>query len=85
MPDELDRIDQDQIFRDSDAPLLVVDDSLVIRAVNPRYLEVTARDRDELIGKPVFRGLPRQPGRPARDGRRQPQHLLRGGLPPRPP
>ena len=36
MPDELDRIDQDQIFRDSDAPLLVVDDSLVIRAVNPR-------------------------------------------------
>lgn len=68
MPDELDRIDQDQIFRDSDAPLLVVDDSLVIRAVNPRYLEVTARDRDELIGKPVFEAFPDNPDDPHATG-----------------
>ncbi|MFF3917107.1 PP2C family protein-serine/threonine phosphatase [Streptomyces sp. NPDC001852] len=46
---------------------LVLDRELVIRYVNPAYLQITGRTRDELIGRYFFDALPENPGAPAGD------------------
>ena len=51
-------------FQASDAPLLVVDTDLVIRDVNPAYLEVTARTSGELLGISMFEAFPANPDDP---------------------
>jgi len=53
-----------ETFQASDAPLLVVDTDLVIRDVNPAYLEVTARMYDELVGISMFEAFPDNPAAP---------------------
>ena len=68
MPHELERLNRNEIFVDTDTPLLAVDGSLVIRAANPRYLETTGRDRDQLIGTPLFEAFPANPEDPHATG-----------------
>jgi PAS domain S-box-containing protein len=46
------------------SPYLVLDADLVIRYVNPAYVQATGRTRDELIGKYFFDALPESPGTP---------------------
>ncbi|MFF4757030.1 PP2C family protein-serine/threonine phosphatase [Streptomyces sp. NPDC001292] len=46
------------------SPYLVLDMDLVIRYVNPAYLQITGRTREELIGKYFFDALPENPGAP---------------------
>ncbi|MGW2646405.1 PP2C family protein-serine/threonine phosphatase [Streptomyces sp. NPDC001393] len=46
---------------------LVLDRDLVIRYVNPAYLQITGRTRDELIGRYFFDALPENPGAPESD------------------
>ncbi len=53
-----------ETFQASDAPLLVVDTDLVIRDVNPAYLEATARTYDELLGTPLLEAFPDNPDDP---------------------
>ena len=60
--------DRAEAFSASDAPLLVVDTSLVIRDVNPAYLRVTDRAEEELLGTPMFEAFPDNPGDPQADG-----------------
>lgn len=60
-------LDRDPLFRSTDAAYLVVDTELVIRAVNPAYLRVTARTPDDLLGRPVFEALPDDPDDPEAD------------------
>jgi len=55
------KYDRAETFQASDAPLLVVDTDLMIRDVNPAYLEVTARTDDELLGIPMFEAFPDNP------------------------
>jgi ANTAR domain/PAS fold len=55
-------------FQVSDAPLLVVDTDLVIRDVNPAYLDVTARGYDELVGTNIFEAFPDNPNDPSATG-----------------
>ncbi|MQY32518.1 hypothetical protein SRB17_04670 [Streptomyces sp. RB17] len=49
------------------SPYLVLDRDLVIRYVNPAYLQITGRTRDELMGKYFFDALPENPGAPGGD------------------
>lgn len=48
--------------------LLVVDTDLVIRGVNAAYLQATGREREELLGTPVFEAFPDNPNDPAATG-----------------
>jgi len=64
MRPDLGNYDRAGTFQASDAPLLVVDTDLVIRDVNPAYLEVTARTYDELLGIPMFEAFPGNPDDP---------------------
>jgi hypothetical protein len=57
-----------ETFQASDAPLLVVDTNLMIRDVNPAYLEVTGRTYDELFRIPVFEAFPDNPDDPQATG-----------------
>lgn len=52
----------------SDAPLLVIDTDLVIRDMNPEYLRVTGRTREELLEAPLFAAFPDNPDDPEADG-----------------
>ncbi|MET7518524.1 SpoIIE family protein phosphatase [Streptomyces sp. NPDC005480] len=44
------------------SPYLVLDTDLVIRYVNPAYVQTTGRTREELIGRYFFDALPESPG-----------------------
>ncbi|MEV6054317.1 SpoIIE family protein phosphatase [Streptomyces sp. NPDC052107] len=44
------------------SPYLVLDKDLVIRYINPAYLQITGRTREELTGKYFFDALPENPG-----------------------
>lgn len=68
MDQMLTRLDRSPAFVEADAPFLVLDRDLVIRAANPAYLAVTERTRDELIGIPVFEAFPDNPDLPCPDG-----------------
>ncbi|MBR8639915.1 SpoIIE family protein phosphatase [Streptomyces tuirus] len=57
-------IDFTAFFDTTPSPYLVLDADLVIRYVNPEYLQTTGRARNELIGKFFFDALPRGPGTP---------------------
>ncbi|GGJ37416.1 SpoIIE family protein phosphatase [Streptomyces brasiliensis] len=46
------------------SPYLVMDMAMVIRYVNPAYLQVTGRSSEELIGKYFFDAWPENPGAP---------------------
>ncbi len=54
----------DPVFNQTDSAYLVVDRELVVRAVNRAYLEVTGRERDELVGRYVFDAFPNNPAVP---------------------
>lgn len=64
----LTRLGDHPVFVESDAALLVVDGDLVIRAVNPAYLQATIRSKDELVGVPMFEAFPDNPDDPNADG-----------------
>ena len=64
MRPDLGNYDRAGTFQASDAPLLVVDTDLVIRDVNPAYLEVTARTSGELLGISMFEAFPGNPDDP---------------------
>lgn len=68
MAHPLDRFNGDEVFVASDVAMLVVDDVWVIRAANPRYLEVTRRDRLDVLGVPIFEAFPDNPADPHADG-----------------
>ncbi|MFI9152435.1 PP2C family protein-serine/threonine phosphatase [Streptomyces sp. NPDC053367] len=55
-------IDFTAFFEATPSPYLVVDADLVIRYVNPAYLAVTGRTREELVGHHFFDALPENPG-----------------------
>ncbi|MET8291724.1 SpoIIE family protein phosphatase [Streptomyces sp. NPDC005132] len=55
-------IDFTAFFDATPSPYLVLDADLVIRYVNPAYLQTTGRIKDELIGKYFFDALPEHPG-----------------------
>ncbi|MFF7871205.1 SpoIIE family protein phosphatase [Streptomyces qaidamensis] len=57
-------IDFRAFFDTTPSPYLVLDTDLVIRYVNPAYLQTTGRTSGELIGKPFFDALPPRPGSP---------------------
>ena len=61
-------IEADPVFHSTDAAYLVVDRGLVIRAVNPAYLESTGSTRGELIGRYIFDAFPDNPDVPDADG-----------------
>jgi len=61
-------IEADPVFQHTDAPYLVVDRDLVIRAVNPAYLAATGSTRDELVGRYMFDAFPDNPDVPDADG-----------------
>jgi len=64
----LKRIDDSPAFTETDAPLVVVDRSFTIRAVNPAYLSVTGRAREELLEVGIFEAFPDNPDHPGADG-----------------
>lgn len=64
----LDELNTDPVFLDTHSPLLVIDDALVIRAVNPSYLEVSGRECEDLIGELLFDVFPDNPDDPAASG-----------------
>lgn len=68
MPHALDRLNDERVLTASDAPLAVVDRALVVRAVNPSYLAATGREREALLGVPLFEAFPDNPDDPAADG-----------------
>ncbi|MFD8234785.1 PP2C family protein-serine/threonine phosphatase [Streptomyces sp. NPDC059696] len=72
-------IDFTAFFESTPSPYLVLDRDLVIRYVNPAYLQVTGRVRDELTGKHLFDALPRRPGAPD-DPQREVHASLRRAL-----
>jgi PAS domain S-box-containing protein len=57
-------IDFRAFFDTTPSPYLVLDTDLVIRYVNPAYLQTTGRTSGELIGKHFFDALPPRPGSP---------------------
>jgi hypothetical protein len=61
-------VDDNPVFRGTVAPYLVLDRDLIVRAVNPAYLRVTDRDREELLGRYVFDAFPDNPELPDPDG-----------------
>jgi len=61
-------IEADPVFHHTDAAYLVVDRGLVIRAVNPAYLEATGSTREELVGRHIFDAFPDNPDVPDADG-----------------
>jgi two-component system, response regulator / RNA-binding antiterminator len=61
-------IEADPVFQHTDAPYLVVDRGLVIRAVNAAYLAATGSTRDELLGRYMFDAFPDNPDVPDADG-----------------
>jgi hypothetical protein len=61
-------IEADPVFHHTDAAYLVVDRDLVIRAVNPAYLEATGSTRDQLVGRYMFDAFPDNPDVPDADG-----------------
>ncbi|WP_340561911.1 ANTAR domain-containing protein [Streptomyces sp. GSL17-111] len=60
--------DFEAVFHASVSPLLVLDTELVITDVNRSYAAVTMREREELIGVPVFKAFPDNPHDPEADG-----------------
>ncbi|MFF9279828.1 PP2C family protein-serine/threonine phosphatase [Streptomyces griseosporeus] len=77
-------IDFTAFFEATPSPYLVLDADLVIRYVNPAYLAVTGRTRDELVGRHFFDALPENPSAPA-DAQHSPRasmvRVLDTGLP----
>lgn len=65
---ELSRIAGETTFAASDAPLLLLDRSLVIRGVNPAYSDATMWQADDLRGQFMFDAFPDNPDDPAADG-----------------
>ncbi|MFH8417910.1 SpoIIE family protein phosphatase [Streptomyces collinus] len=57
-------IDFTAFFDTTPSPYLVLDTDLVIRYVNPAYLQTTGRTSRDLIGKHFFDALPPRPGSP---------------------
>ena len=55
-------------FQASDAPCLIIDRKLIIRAVNPAYQCATMRWGDELQDRYLFDAFPDNPHDPAADG-----------------
>jgi len=55
-------------FQASDAPYLIIDRKLIIRAVNPAYQCATMRWGDELQDRYLFDAFPDNPHDPAADG-----------------
>ncbi|WP_431784772.1 ANTAR domain-containing protein [Streptomyces chumphonensis] len=60
--------DFEAVFHASVSPLLVLDTELVIMDVNHAYATVTMREREELIGVPLFKAFPANPHDPEADG-----------------
>jgi PAS domain S-box-containing protein len=59
------------------SPYLVLDRDLVIRYVNPTYLQITGLAREELIGKYFFDALPGDPGALEGDAKRLKASMLK--------
>ncbi|MFF9098788.1 PP2C family protein-serine/threonine phosphatase [Streptomyces sp. NPDC014802] len=57
-------IDFTAFFEATPSPYLVLDADLMIHYVNPAYLAVTGRSRDELVGRHFFDALPENPSAP---------------------
>ncbi|WP_426567322.1 PP2C family protein-serine/threonine phosphatase [Streptomyces canus] len=77
-------IDFTAFFEATPSPYLVLDADLVIRYVNPAYLAVTGRSRDELVGRHFFDALPENPSAPddmSRSPRASLLRVLDTGLP----
>ncbi len=68
MAHALDELNDSTIFLQTPTPMLAVDRSLEIRAVNPAYLAATARQREELVGHDFFEVFPDNPEDPAAHG-----------------
>jgi two-component system, response regulator / RNA-binding antiterminator len=68
MSHALDELNDSAVFLQAPTPMLAVDLSLWIRAVNPAYLAATGRHHDELVGHSFFEVFPDNPEDPAADG-----------------
>jgi hypothetical protein len=68
MPHALDELNESAVFLQTPTPMLAVDLSLGIRAVNPAYLAATGRHHQDLVGHAFFEVFPDNPGDPAADG-----------------
>jgi PAS domain S-box-containing protein len=55
------QIDFEALFARSPNPYVVLDRTLTIVWMNEAYLRVTMREREELIGRPMFRAFPSDP------------------------
>ncbi len=54
-----------RLFLALPTPFMVLDRDLRFADMNPNYLQVTGRTRDELLGRPVFEAFPETPEREA--------------------
>ncbi|MFC4586500.1 PAS domain-containing sensor histidine kinase [Sphaerisporangium corydalis] len=57
-------IHYEAVFRDGLAPLLLLTPDLVVVAVNDSYLKTTGWTRADLLGRPIFTAMPRDPHDP---------------------
>jgi serine phosphatase RsbU (regulator of sigma subunit) len=63
-------IDYAALFAATPSPCMVLTPELIIVAVNAAYLEITGRERHELLGRHVFAAFPANPANPDADGMR---------------
>jgi signal transduction histidine kinase/CheY-like chemotaxis protein len=70
-------LDYQRLFDAAPSPCLVLDEHLVIVAVNEAYLAATATDRSTLLGRPIFEAFPDNPDDPTADGVRNLRRSLK--------
>ncbi|MFD0463029.1 PAS domain-containing protein [Microvirga aerilata] len=58
-------INFEALFSASPNPYILLDSSLTIRGMNDAYLQVTMREREDLIGRNMFDAFPSDPDSPA--------------------
>jgi PAS domain S-box-containing protein len=62
------QIDYAAVFRDLPIPVLLLTPDFVVADVNPAYLEITGRTREELLGRVLFEAFPDNPANPDSSG-----------------
>src|SRR5262245_50201722 len=63
-------IDYRAVFAATPSPILLMTPDMIIADVNQAYLEVTRRERHDLLGRHVFAAFPDNPTDPHADGMR---------------
>jgi PAS domain-containing protein len=62
------QVDHTAVYRHLPVPVLLLSPEFVVADVNPAYLQVTGRTREELLGRDVFDAFPDNPGDPGATG-----------------